>query len=126
MNRKQLASHRLNHTETPLYPPFHLPLHQTPFDWSALRADVATIGGVIVKNLFSAEQVAAVNQEVDDYITNNSGLPASGSDQYDRFLGANTVRLQGLIEKAPSTADWIGRKELVDWASVSIAPITVI
>jgi ectoine hydroxylase-related dioxygenase (phytanoyl-CoA dioxygenase family) len=100
-----------------------MPRHQAPLDWSRIQADVAKTGGVIVKSLFSRDQVTSLNQEVDDYLTRKSGLPASGSNQYDKFLGANTVRLHGLIEKTPSAADWIGRKELVDWASESIAPI---
>ncbi|MFP6805829.1 MAG: phytanoyl-CoA dioxygenase family protein [Pseudomonadales bacterium] len=99
--------------------------HHAPFNWETIRSDIEQSGGVIVEGLFSDEAVTKLNSEVDAYLSTDSehGRPASTSDQYDKFLGQRTVRLQGLIEKTPSITEWIGRSELVDWATETIKPV---
>ena len=99
--------------------------HVAPFDWVKIHEDITRTGGVIAKGLFLYEEVAAYNKEVDEYIEANPGhgAPASGSEDYNKFLGHGTVRLQGLIEKTPSVAKWIGRQDIVDWASSTMKPI---
>ena len=99
--------------------------HHAPLDWGNIRVDVAKLGGVIVKKLFMDKEIAKFNSEMDDYLATgcDQGKPASGSDQYDKFLGQRTVRLQGLIEKTPAVSDWIGKPELVNWATESMKPI---
>ena len=98
---------------------------QSPFNWDQIRQDIERSGGVIVKDFIADEEVERFNREMDEYLRNGSenGEPASGSEPYDSFLGAGTIRLQGLIEKAPSVIDWIGMTELVDWATDTMKPI---
>ena len=81
-----------------------------PYDWKAIDAEIHASGGVILEGLFSAERVATFNRETDAFLGahQDAGKPASGSSSYDQFLGHRTVRMQGLIEKMPSAADWIG------------------
>lgn len=99
--------------------------HTGPLDWQRIQADVATIGGVIVRQLFSEQEVSRFNQETDAFLSAHpaAGVPQSGSDSYDAFLGGRTLRLQGLIEKLECATDWIGRAELVAWAKKSLQPI---
>ena len=102
-----------------------LPRYTKPFDWGRIQADIHSIGGVIVDQLYDAEQVSRLNQDMDTYIKQNlqAGKPHSGSPQYDRFLGAQTIRLQGLINKSEEAARWIGDPALVRWANESLAPL---
>lgn len=104
----------------------NLPEHTAPFDWQQVQADVAEVGGVIARRLFSTQQVSQFNRETDAYLAGHptAGRPRSGSNTYDEFLGHHTVRLQGLIEKIPSAREWIGRPELVAWAQGSMQPVT--
>lgn len=103
----------------------NLRVHNAPFDWSKMNEDILRIGGVIAKGLFSENEVRNFNTEIDDYLRqqHDAGVPHSGSDQYNKFLGAKTIRLQGLIEKTTLAADWIGKQEFVDWATHAIEPI---
>ena len=96
-----------------------------PYDWPSIDAIIHEEGGVILESLFSSDEVAGFNREVDAYLAarEEAGRPQSGSSAYDRFLGHRTVRLQGLIEKFDHAADWIGRRELVEWAERSVEPI---
>ena len=96
-----------------------------PYDWPSIDAIIQEEGGVILEGLFSSDEVAGFNRDVDAYLAarEEAGRPQSGSSAYDRFLGHRTVRLQGLIEKFDHAADWIGRRELVDWAERSVEPI---
>lgn len=100
--------------------------HHAPFDWDDIRTDVEQLGGVIVKGLFSDAEITTFNNEMDAFLRTDPelGKPASGSDPYDSFLGQRTLRLQGLIAKAPSIADWIGKSELVEWATETMKPIS--
>jgi ectoine hydroxylase-related dioxygenase (phytanoyl-CoA dioxygenase family) len=102
-----------------------LPRHTKPFDWAKIQTDIHRIGGVIVEQLYDAGQVKRLNHDMDVFIEQNlqAGNPHSGSPQYDRFLGAQTIRLQGLINKSEEVAQWIGDPALVRWASSSLAPV---
>lgn len=99
--------------------------HEAPFDWPKIHEDILHNGGVIAKGLFSEQEVSRFNGEVDGYLKAEpeAGTPHSGSDQYNRFLGGKTIRLQGLIEKTATAASWIGKHELVDWATETVKPI---
>ena len=100
--------------------------HTAPFDWSQIQADVAETGGVIVKQLFSPDQVDRFTKESDAWLSTHrgAGLPQSGSDVYDRFLGQGTLRLQGLLEKLACAPEWIARPELVSWVRNTMQPIS--
>ena len=100
--------------------------HHAPFNWENIRADITRYGGVIVKGLFSEQEIDQFNGDIDNYLNTglDDGKPASGSDQYNKFLGQRTVRLQGLIEKVPSVSEWIGKPEFIDWATESMKPIS--
>mgnify|MGYP001055944771 CR=1 FL=1 len=102
-----------------------LPRYTEPFDWGRIQADIHSTGGVILEQLYETEQVSRLNQEMDTYIEQNlqAGNPHSGSPQYDRFLGARTIRLQGLINKSEEAARWIGNPALLSWANESLAPL---
>ena len=97
-----------------------------PYDWDAIDAEIHATGGVIVEGLFSAEQVETFNHETDAFLAthDDAGKPHSGSSSYDQFLGHRTIRMQGLIEKIPSAADWIGDSALCDWANRTLEPVS--
>ncbi len=79
----------------------------TPID--QIMQILAEDGGVIVKSLLNADQVARFNHEIDPGLAAlNPG--ARTSDQYlQGFHGNNTKRLTGLINRSP-----IFREEIID------------
>jgi len=91
----------------------------------------------VLKGFVDATQLRALNDETDNYIqtaTSQSsedsasglclpGLPDTKSTSYNRFLGHNTIRLHGLIEKIPESARLIGNLDLLAWAARSLLPI---
>lgn len=95
-----------------------LPLFERPYDWEAIDGTMGTGGGVILCGLLDPAAVDALNQETDSYLRSAaaSGQADSGSSSYDRFLGHQTLRLHGLLEKVPSSAGLVGSEEIVDWA----------
>jgi hypothetical protein len=96
-----------------------LPVFPRPYDWTAIDAAVLGDGGAILQGFLDAEGRRALNGAVDGYLARHPevGRPASGSRAYDAFLGARTLRLHGLIDKAPPTADLIGHPDLTEWAA---------
>ena len=102
-----------------------LPRYTKPFDWERIQADIHSIGGVILEQLYDSDQVSRLNQDFDSHLEQNlrAGKPHSGSPQYDSFLGAQTIRLQGLINKSEEVAQWIGNPAVVHWANQSLAPL---
>ncbi len=96
-----------------------------PYDWHTIDAIIRDAGGVILESFYSDDAVARFNREVDDHLAarEDAGQPHSGSSAYDKFLGHRTVRLQGLIEKFDSAADWIGHRELFEYAERTLEPI---
>ena len=115
-----MASARMQHQTT-----IQLPRYSKPFDWKKIQADIHSIGGVILEQLYDEDQVSRLNEDIDIYIDQNlqAGRPHSGSSQYNRFLGEKTIRLQGLINKSDEAARWIGEPTLVRWANESMAPL---
>ena len=99
--------------------------HAPPYDWERIHADVQSTGAAIVRELFSANEVDELNAQVDGYVLAHpgAGLPDTGSEAYDRFLGGQTIRLQGLLDKLPAVADWLGNERLLAWAERSMAPL---
>lgn len=104
----------------------------SPFDWPTIDAQVATRGAVVLKNFLPADQVHALNSESDLYIEARRlkdsslglpGLPDTQSATYNQFLGHNTIRLHGLLEKLPASARLIGDTRLLDWAERSLAAV---
>ena len=95
-----------------------------PYDWDAIDAALTAGGGAILAGLLAADQVACLNQETDCYLNAHAErpTPASGSELYDAFLGHRTLRLHGLVEKLPASADLIACEELVAWAERAIDP----
>ena len=96
-----------------------LPTFPQPYDWDAIDGAVRSIGGGILAGFLDSSFLVTLNHEIDTYLDEHVGAGAavSGSKAYDRFLGNNTIRLHGLIEKFPSATDVIGDPRLVDWAS---------
>ncbi len=77
-------------------------------------------GAVIVEGWLEAERLAGVNREVDEWLAAHpqAGLPDSGSELYDVFLGHRTLRLHGLAHKLPAWAPGlIADPLLVGWAT---------
>ncbi len=105
--------------------PGRLPRFGRPYDWSRIDGVVQKIGGAVCEGLLSPEELSRLNDQIDAYLKAHAdaAAPASGSRSYDRFLGHRTMRLHGLVEKVPSSADLIGRPELVEWAERLIGPI---
>ncbi len=89
-----------------------------PFDWHKIDQAMGNGGGVIVQGLLSPSDLQALNRQIDDYLAAHidPGAADSGSAQYDKFLGANTIRLHGLIHKFPLCSPVIGHPEIVAWA----------
>ena len=110
---------------TQVQTPVQLPRYTKPFDWQRIQTDIHHIGGVVLEQLYDTAQVTRLNQDMDNYIEQNLrlGKPHSGSPQYDRFLGAQTIRLQGLINKSEEVTQWIGNPAVVRWANKSLAPL---
>ena len=96
-----------------------------PFDWGKIDSAVQTSGGAIVEGLLTSNEVESLNGQVDESLALHGDMAnaATGSGVYDTFLGHKTLRLHGLVEKVPASANLIGRDELVDWAERMIAPV---
>ena len=97
-----------------------------PYPWERIDQAARTAGGVIAQGLLTPSDVAALNLEIDEYLAEHGeevAVPATGSRAYDQFLGHKTLRLHGLLEKVPSSADLIGRPELIEWAERLMAPV---
>ena len=96
-----------------------LPVFARPYDWAAIDAAVLGEGGAILKGFVDRAGRMRLNGALDGYLAGHPdvGRLGSGSSVYDAFLGARTVRLHGLVEKAPETADLIGDPDLVAWAA---------
>jgi hypothetical protein len=96
-----------------------------PYDWGKIDSAVQTIGGAIVEDLLASKEVESLNDQVDESLALHGDMAnaATGSGVYDTFLGHKTLRLHGLVEKVPASANLIGRDELVDWAERMIAPV---
>ena len=95
-----------------------LPSFAAPYDWALIDETVRTIGGAILKGLASAAIREAIDNELDAYLATSAerAKPNSGSGAYDVFLGHRTLRLHGLITKAPSTVGLIGHPDIVGLA----------
>lgn len=101
-----------------------LPTFHPPYTWAEIDEVVRTTGGAILAGFMSPDEVDQLNDQIDRYL----GTPdpevhnGSGSQGYDDFLGHRTVRLHGLVAKAPVSADLIGHPDLIGWAERQIAP----
>ena len=91
-------------------------------DWSAVDRDVAEHGGAIVRGLFPVDVVERVAADIDAHLANDAavGLPDTGDDGYDRFLGHNTKRLHGLLNVAPASEEMVADERVVGWADRTI------
>ncbi|MEO1055322.1 MAG: phytanoyl-CoA dioxygenase family protein [Actinomycetota bacterium] len=96
-----------------------------PHNWSAIHDEVRSAGGVIVEGLLDASVVDELNGDIDRYLVEHSdaGHAETGSELYDRFLGARTIRLHGLLDKIPSTEALLAHPELVAWAEQSMSDL---
>lgn len=95
-----------------------------PYAWDAIDQATQDRGAAILKAALAPTELLTLNNEIDAYLeTSNLGLPATGSTEYDKFLGHNTIRMHGLIEKFPSSAHIIGNSDIVDWANRSMGPL---
>ncbi len=92
------------------------------YDWSAINLEMADAGAVILKGFVDVDEL---NAALDAYVSANPGvgLPDTGSAQYDNFLGHQTLRLHGLIDKVPAVTELIGHTDLVHWAEASMTDI---
>ena len=101
-----------------------LPRFTRSYDWDAIDRAVQATGGAIAEGFLRREEVSPLNREIDAYLESHAGSasPTSGSPLYDFFLGHKTLRLHGLIEKIPSSAELLARAELVAWAERAMAP----
>lgn len=102
-----------------------LPRFAQPHDWKEIDHAVQTIGGAIVEDLLTANEVETLNDQIDGYLASHADAAKAqtGSAIYDQFLGHKTLRLHGLIEKMSFSADLLGRTDLIEWAERMIAPI---
>ena len=95
-----------------------------PYDWTLIDSETRTTGAAILQDVLDQKLLASLNQEIDSYLaTATLGKPETGTDSYDQFLGHNTIRLHGLVEKFESAAELIADPEIVSWAERLIAPL---
>ena len=92
-----------------------LPRFARPYDWEKIDHAVQTIGGAIVEDLLTANEVETLNDQIDGYLASHGDAAnaQTGSAIYDQFLGHKTLRLHGLIEKMPCSAELIGRTDFI-------------
>ena len=96
-----------------------------PFDWPKILPITQSVGGVIIKAALSAEDLALINKEINAYLEREGKIePESGSESYDAFLGFNTIRRHGLLEKFPSAELVINHPELLPWVDEIMSPIS--
>jgi len=112
-------------SETPSVPAQQLPRFASPYDWDGIDRAVRTIGGAILEQLLPEAEIDRLDVELDAYLGAHAdaAAPSTGSQLYDLFLGHRTLRLHGLLEKIPGSANLIGRPELVAWAQRLIGPM---
>ena len=119
--------------------PANLPrVCERPYDWLAIDAEIEKVGAVVLKALIDAPLVGTLNADADAFLNEQKsgkpkpgkqkpgtdiGLPATGSETYDRFLGYQTVRLHGLLEKFPSACELMDNPQVLDWAARSLLPV---
>lgn len=95
-----------------------------PYPWDAIDHATQSTGAAILKGVLAPSLLQSLNDEVDIFLASSHlGLPDSGSDSYDSFLGHNTIRIQGLIEKFASSASIIGNADMVNWARRVMGPL---
>lgn len=105
-----------------------LPRLHAPYDWPAIDAAMSAGGGAILAGFVTGRELEELNAQIDRYLHQHQaageqpGRPQSGSIGYDRFLGHDTIRLHGLIEKLPLTAALIGHPDLLAWAARHMDP----
>ena len=96
-----------------------------PLDWSTILPITRTTGGAIIEGALAPEAVELLNKEINTYLAQEGKIePASGSESYDSFLGFNTIRRHGLLEKFPSAEQVIHHPELLPWVDEIMAPIS--
>lgn len=94
------------------------PRFKAPFDLKEIAATVRDAGGAILEGFVDPALLAKLDTEIDGYLATRpeAGAPRSGSAGYDLFLGHRTVRLHGLVAKAPSSETLIADQRLVQLA----------
>ena len=105
--------------------------YSQPVDWCAVDAEIAATGVVVLKGFVNPELLRTLNNQCDRYIEalaptlsdSLPGLPDTTSSTYNRFLGHNTIRLHGLVEKVPVSTQLIGDADLLGWATRVLAPV---
>lgn len=103
--------------------PLELSSFARPYDWASIDRQTRVVGGVILSNLVPDSDLRELDAEIDVYLQQPAarGKADSGSERYDQFLGRNTIRLHGLIEKFPTAEMLVGHSEIVAWASRILA-----
>ena len=98
---------------------------EAPIDWDAVHAYIERDGGVIVSGVLPSDLVDRLANELNDYLVPRpqAGMPRSGSNGYDLFLGKNTIRLHGLVTKLKSAGELIAFPDIVAAAKRSISPL---
>ncbi len=95
-----------------------------PHDWAAIHEQTRTTGAVVAKGILPDTLLKQINLEIDTYLAGpkESGMPETGRDSYDSFLGHKTIRLHGLVSKFPAAADIISLPGVVQWATKLLSP----
>ena len=103
---------------------------QTPEGQTHVKKVISEMGG---KNAIVVDQSADLDEAVLGVRSSAFGYQGQKCSAcaraivldpvYDLFLGHKTLRLHGLVEKVPSSAELIGRTELVAWAERLIGPL---
>ena len=101
----------------------NLPVFSRPYNWTEIDAATRGVGGCIVQGLVPKAQLKQLDSEIDTYLQDSSayGEANTGSADYDRFLGHNTIRLHGLVEKFATAHLLVGNEEITSWASRILA-----
>lgn len=102
-----------------------VPRFDAPYDWDLIDATVRTRGGAVIVGLVDADLRGRFTAELDDWLRRHegAGMPDSGSRVYDGFLGRNTLRLHGLVDKVAAVNDLVAHPEILSWARRMLAPV---
>lgn len=110
-----------DHTTSPSSP--RLQRFSAPFDWVRIDSTVLVDGGAVLEGLIELSLVERLNTDIDIWLQHHpaAGLPDSGSQLFDDFLGHRTIRLQGLCAKFTLGPDIVGHPAIVAWAERLLA-----
>jgi len=115
VNHDEAPSTNLSPQAIPPAATHELPRFGTPYDLPQIAGVVRDHGGVILEGFADPALLDRLDSEIDSHLFDHpaAGAPRSGSAGSDLFLGHRTIRLHGLVAKAPSSEGLIADDRLL-------------